>query len=132
MFAGGTDRWNSKLSTNIQCKKKNHPVFAIFQKLTDINKKTYISGIFWAIKTKLQIIHGATYVSLFLSDSNNCFIICLVPYIPIFLYYSLISCFYFRLLFHSFLARRHILQFTMFDSNSLQPARDISEIKNTS
>ena len=45
----------------------------------------------------------------------------LVPYIHICLYYFLILCFYFHLLFHTLLATRHILQFTMLDSISLQP-----------
>ena len=92
-------------------------------------QKDYISGIFWAFKSKLQIVHAATYIALFLPDSNNCFFICLVPYIHICLYYFLILCFYFHLLFHSLLATRHILQFTMFDSISLQPARKGAYIK---
>ena len=38
----GTDHWNSKLSTNIQCEKNNLPVCSIFQKIfKKINKKTY-------------------------------------------------------------------------------------------
>ena len=110
----GTDHWNSNLSTNIQYKKNNHSVFVIFQKLCqNINKKTIISGIFWTFKSKLLIIHAATYVALFLPDSSwlyNCFFICLVPYIPICFYNFLILCFYFHLLFHSRLATRHILQ----------------------
>ena len=96
-------------------------------------RKNYISGIFWVFKSKLQINHAATYVALFLflflSDSNNCFFICLVAYIPFCLYYFAVL--YFHFLFHSLLAKRHILQFTMFDSISLQPFRNISGIKNT-
>ena len=34
-------------------------------------KKKNISGIFWAFKNKLQIIHTATYVALFLLCSIN-------------------------------------------------------------
>ena len=48
-----------------------------------------------------------------------------MPYIPICLYYFLFLCFYFHLLFHSFLATTNILQFTMFDSISLQPTLNI-------
>ena len=59
------------------------------------------------------------------------FSICLVPYIYICLYYFLILCSFFHLLFLTLLATRHILQFTMFDSISLQPARNITEIKKT-
>ena len=33
---------------------------------------------------------------------------------------------------HSLLATRQILQFTMFDSISLQPVRNIKEVRNTS
>ena len=57
------------------------------------------------------------------------FFISLVPYIHICLYYFLILCSYFHLLFLTLLATRHILQFTIFDSISLQPARNITEIK---
>ena len=52
----------------------------------------------------------------------------LVPYIHIRLYYFLILCSYFHPLFLTLLATRHILQFTIFDSISLQPARIITEI----
>ena len=50
------------------------------------------------------------------------FLMCLVPYIHIFLCYFLILCFYLHRLFLTLLATRHILQFTMFDSISLQLA----------
>ena len=127
------DHWFSKLSANIQCKKNNYSAFWIFQKLCqNINKKKLYFGIFWALKSKLEIIHAATSIVLFLPDSNHCFFICVVPYIPMCLYYFLILYFYFHLLFHSLLAKRHILQFTMFDSISLQPAHNITEIRNTS
>ena len=95
--------------------------FRISIKSQNINKKNYISSIFWAFKSKLQIIHGAAYIALFLPDSNNRFFICLFPYIHICLYYFLILCFYFHLLFHTLLATRHILKFAMFDLISLQP-----------
>ena len=115
-----TDHWNSKLSTNIQCEKNNHSAFLIFQKLCqNINKKNYISDIFLAFRIKLQIIHAATYIALLLPDSNNCFFICLLPYIHICLYYFLILCFYFHILFYVLLATRHNLQFTMLDSIAL-------------
>ena len=67
--------------------------------------------------------------SLFLPDSNKCFLICQVSYLHICLYYFLILCSYFHHLFLTLLATRHILQFTMFDSISLKPARNITEIK---
>ena len=92
-------------------------------------KKLYFWHIF-GLQNKLQIIHAANYITLFLPGSNNCFFICLVPYIHICLYYSLILCFYFHLLFHSLFATRHILQFTMFDSISFQPVSNITETKN--
>ena len=57
----GSDHWNSKLSNNIQCKENNHSALLIFQKLCqNIKKENYISGIFWAFKSKLQIILAAT------------------------------------------------------------------------
>ena len=71
-----------------------------------ISTKNYISGIFWVFKSKLQINPLATYIALFLPDSNNCFFICLVPYIHISLYYFLNLCFYFHL-FHTLLTTGH-------------------------
>ena len=68
---------------------------------------------------------------MFLPDSNKCFFKCLAPYIHICLYYFLILCFYSHLLFLTLLATRHILLFTMFDSISLQSARNITEIRKT-
>ena len=47
--------------------------FNISETLLEYQENKYISGIFWAFKSKLQIIHGATYITLFLPDSNNCF-----------------------------------------------------------
>ena len=68
----------------------------------------------------------ATYIHCFFLGLINAFFICLVPYIHICLHYFLMLCFFFIFFFsYSF---RHILQFTMFDSISLQPARDITEI----
>ena len=101
----------------------------ISETLPEYQQKNYISGIFWAFKSKLQIIHAATYIALFLPDSYNCFFKCLVLYVHICLYYFLILCFYFHLLFHALLTTRHILQFTLLDSISLQPVRNITEIK---
>ena len=80
----------------------------------------------WWVKSKLQIIHVATDIALFLPYSNNCFFMYLVPYIPI----CLILCIQFHL-FLSLRSMRCILQFTMFDSISLQPAHNIMEIRNT-
>ena len=65
-----------KLSTNIQCEKNNQSAFLIFPKICKkIDKKLY-SDIFWASKSKLQIILVlvVTYIALFLPDSNNCFL----------------------------------------------------------
>ena len=74
------------------------PLFLIFQKLPEYQQKKLVSGIFWAFKSKLQVIHGATYIALFLPDSNNFFFICLVPYIH---YLSLLFC-HFVFLFSPF------------------------------
>ena len=116
MSLAGTDHWNFKPSANIQCKKNNHSTFLIFQKLfRNINKKAKFLAYFGPLKKKLQIIYAATYIALFLSDSNNCFFICLVSHIPFYLCYSLILCFYFHVLFFSFLATSHVLQFTVFN-----------------
>ena len=53
----------------------------------------------------------------------------LYPYLS--LLFSHFVFFFFHLLSHSLFATRHILQVTVFDSISLQPARNISEIRNT-
>ena len=65
----------------------------------------------------------------FLPDTNKCFFICLVPYPYLHLLFSQFVVL-FDFLFPTLLATRHILQFTMYDSISLQLARDITEIKN--
>ena len=103
--------------------EKQPLIFLIFQKLCqNINKKPYISGIIWAFKSKLQIIHATAYIALFLLDSNNCVFWYVqwhtsisISISPIFSFF-----FYFHLLFYTLLATRHILQFTMFHSISLQ------------
>ena len=95
-------------------RKATTQLFIISETLPEYRQKNCTSGIFWASKSKWQIIHTATYIALFLPDSSNCFFTCLVPYIPICLYYFLILCFYLHLRFPSLLATRHILQFTMF------------------
>ena len=84
----------------------------------------------WSFKCNVQIIHVATYIALFLPDSNKRFLICLVRYIHICFYYFQILCSsYFHPLFLTLFSTRHILQFIMFDLISLQPARNIKEIK---
>ena len=59
------------------------------------------------------------------------FFICLVPYNHLCLYYFLILCSYFHLLFLILLATRHVLPFTIFDSISLQHSSYITEIRKT-
>ena len=63
--------------------QEKHPLSFcnISETLSEYQQKNDISDIFWSFKSKLQIIHAATYVALFLPDSNNCFFICLVPYL---------------------------------------------------
>ena len=109
-------------------RKKNHSLFWIFQKSEKNWQKNYIPGIFWAFKSKLQIILAANYIALFLPDTTV--FICIIPYIHICSYYFLIFCFYFHLLFLNLSAMIHILQFTMFHIISLQTARNITEIRN--
>ena len=48
--------------------------FNISKNLQENRQKNYIFGICWAFKSKLQIILAATYIALFLRDSNNCFL----------------------------------------------------------
>ena len=77
-----------------------------FFNISECQQENYISSIFWVFKSKSQINHAATYIPLFIFDSNNCFVICLVPYIHICLYYFLILCFHFHL-FDTLLTTRH-------------------------
>ena len=129
----GTNHWNSKLSTNIQCKKNHHSTFLIFQKLCqNINKKTISLAYFGPLEANYIQFIRLQFITLFLPDSNNWFFVCSVSYIPIFVYYFLILCFYFHLPCHLLLATRHILQVTMFDSTLSQPAHNTTEIRNTS
>ena len=124
--------WNSKLSTNIQWKKKNHFVFLIFQKLCqNITKKTYFWHIFGPLKVNYRSFTRLFTLHCFFLTLKTAFL-CLVPYIPISIYYFLILRFYFHLLLPSLLTTIYILQFTMYYSISLQPAHNIKEIRNTS
>ena len=53
----------------------NHSVFLnISNNLQENRQRNYIPGIFWAFKSKLQIILAATHIALFLPDTNNCFL----------------------------------------------------------
>ena len=72
--------------------RKTTPHFLkIFQKSgKKIVRKNYIPGIFWAFKSKLQIILVATYIVLILPDTINCFFICIIPNIHICFSYFLI------------------------------------------
>ena len=117
-----------------QCKKKNdHSVFVIFWKLCqNVNKKTIFLSYFGPLKANYRSFMPLLTLHCFFLTLITLFFIFLAPYVPICLYYFLILCFYFHLLSHPGLATRHILQFIMLASISLQRARNISEIKNTS
>ena len=55
--------------------ENSHSVFVILPKICQkIEKKNYIPGILWVLKSKLQIIHPAHYIALFLPDTNNYFV----------------------------------------------------------
>ena len=75
----GSDHWDSKLSTNIHCEKSNRSVFLNSPTICKKKmKKNYIPDIFWAFRSKLQIILAATCIAPFLPDTNNCSFICIV------------------------------------------------------
>ena len=112
-------------------RKTTTQFFDISKNLQENRQENYISGIIWDFKCKLHIIIVATYIPLFLPDPSNCFFIYIIPYIHICFYYFLILCFHFHLLFLTLLATKHILYFTMVDTISLQPARNITQIKKT-
>ena len=108
----------------VQFEKSNHSDFLIFQKnCKKMNKKrTYFGPL------------NANYRQFMWLFTLHCFSflfsVCLAPYINICLCYFLILCFYFLLLFLFLFAKKNILQFKIFDLISLQPARNITKIKN--
>ena len=144
-----TDHWNSKLEKNTQCEKTYHSSFSTLQKLFKKINKKIISDIFWAYKSW----HGCSPISLLhISRTNavsanwgwfirlltlHCFFLTLLYFYifsTIYPYLSLLfSHFVFSFLpcFFTFLSTSHILQYTMFDSISLQPARNNTRWKNT-
>ena len=65
------DHYNFKLSNVIQFEKKQSLNFLIFEKICKKIMKNDNSGIFWTFKSTFQIIHTATNIAVFLSDSNN-------------------------------------------------------------
>ena len=112
--------------------------YYISNSLQENQQKKYIPGIFWTSKSKLQIILAVTDIAPFLHDSNNFFIriknvsISLSDMYPyLFLLFS-----HFVFLFSPSLSytseMKHVLQFTVIHTISLQTARNITEIKNTS
>ena len=50
------------------------PTLNLILTLTGGNCPDTVFDIFWTFKTKLQIIRAATYIALFLPDSNNYFL----------------------------------------------------------
>ena len=74
----------------MQCEENNHSLFLNFPKICKkVEKKNYIPGIFWAFKSKLQIIPATTYIVPFLADTKN-FFFCLnnAIYLYLFLLFS--------------------------------------------
>ena len=121
----GASYCNSKLSTYIHCERNNYSAFLIFQ---EINKKKKIFLTYFK-PCKLQIIHGVTYIDLFLSNSNKWFFIYLVLLIHIFHCYFLILYFFLTFFFLVFFSW-DILRFIMFDSISSQLVCNITKTKN--
>ena len=88
----GTDHCNSKLFKGIRFDRNRYSVFLMFQKICKkIFKEViflvywyiWLSGIFLAFKSKLQIIHVATYIAL-------CFF--LTPKAVLYIFIIIISC----------------------------------------
>ena len=56
----------------LSVRKNSDSLFKIFLKLCKKSiKQNYIPGIFWVFKSKLPIFLSATYIALFLRDTNN-------------------------------------------------------------
>ena len=56
----------------LSVRKNSDSLFKIFLKLCKKStKQNYIPGIFWVFKSKLPIFLSATYIALFLPDTNN-------------------------------------------------------------
>ena len=107
-------------------RKTTTQLFKYFRKSAR-KSKNYISDIVWAFKSKLQIIHQATYI--------HCFLLNLIMFLYMFStthpYLSLLFShfvFLFCLLFLTHLATRHIILFTMFD-DFITTCPYITEIK---
>ena len=106
-------------------------LFNTSENLQESQQKNYISDIFWTFKSKLQVIRGATYIHCFFLTLINIFYIfnTIHSYLSLLFSHFVFLFSFVYLLFLTLLATRHILQFTIFDSISLQPARSITEIK---
>ena len=121
---------NCQLSTNIQCEKNNHSLN--FPKICkNIDRKTIFLAYFGHLKANYRLFLRLLILHCFFLTLITVFI-CIIPCAHIIFYYFLILCFYFHLLFLNLLTTKHILQFTMFHIISLQTARNITEIRNTS
>ena len=106
-------------------RKATSLLFKIFKNLQKIDKKTIFLAYVGPLKANYRLL-------LLLLTVLITFFICMLSYIHICFYCFLIFCFYFHLLFLTLVTRKHILQFTMFHTVSLQTSRNITEIKNTS
>ena len=53
--------------------KQQPSSFKIPENVQEYQQVNYIPEVLWAFKSKLQIIHAATYIALFLRDRKNCF-----------------------------------------------------------
>ena len=118
----------------MQCEKNNHSLFLNFPKICKKveKKKTIFLAYFGPLKVNYRLFLQLLTLYRFLLTLKTFFFVSIMPYIFICFYYFLILCFYFHLLFLNLLATKHILQFTMFHITLLQPACNITEIRNTS
>ena len=88
IFLAGSDHWNSKFSSNIQCEKKKPLSFFNICKNLQENRQKYVPCIFWAFKSKLQIILEATYIALFFPTLITVFYMYKTIYPYLFLLFS--------------------------------------------
>ena len=92
-------------------KKTAIQFFNIAENLQENQRKHHISSMLQAFKSKLRVIHVATYLAPFFRDSNSCSLY-IQHHISIFV--STIFNF-FHVPFLTLIAARHILQFAKYD-----------------
>ena len=105
----GTDLYYCKPSKNTTLEENLH----------EKQRINYISGIVQTFKSKVLVIYAATYIvdCTVFNHSNNSFLFIQCSYFHICLYRFFLRFVFFHFPCFIFLCTKHILKFTLFDSN---------------